>query len=58
MNYMDTKQTAEALGVSPRTLEGWRQTGEGPKFAKVGRRVLYDPEDVNAWLDASKRTKT
>ena len=39
-------ETAEVLHTSPRTLERRRLDGTGPKFVKLGRRVLYRPEDV------------
>ncbi|HBS49287.1 MAG TPA: DNA-binding protein, partial [Rhodobacteraceae bacterium] len=31
------------------TLERWRWTGEGPKFIKLGGRVIYRFEDVEAF---------
>lgn len=34
------------------TLAYWRQRGEGPKWAKLGKRVAYRETDVQAWLDA------
>ena len=43
-------ETAEVLRTSPRTLERRRLDGTGPKFAKLGGRVLYRPEDVDAWV--------
>lgn len=48
---LTTQQAAEALGVSVRTLEGWRIRGGGPPFAKLSRTVVrYLPEDLRAWL--------
>ena len=32
--------------ISPRTLERWRWTGEGPRFMKLGGRVIYRVDDV------------
>ena len=34
--------------MSPRTLERWRFTGEGPQFIKLGGRVVYRLEDIEA----------
>ena len=50
--FMRTKAVAEMLGVSPRTVEDWRSTGDGPPFQRPpGRRlVLYEPEAVAAWV--------
>lgn len=49
---------AEGLTLSPRSLEKMRTTGRGPKYIKVGRRVLYDPRDVAAWLESHKVSNT
>ena len=35
--------------LSPRTLERWRFTGEGPRFIKLGGRVIYRLEDIEAF---------
>ena len=43
-------ETAEVLRTPPRTLERRRRDGTGPKFVKLGRRCLYRPEDVDAYL--------
>jgi len=32
--------------ISPRTLERWRWLGEGPRYLKLGGRVLYRVEDI------------
>jgi hypothetical protein len=45
-------------GLSPWTLEKWRRTGRGPLFLKVGRTVLYDVEDLDRFLEESKRRST
>lgn len=43
--------------MSPRTLERWRSTGEGPPFLKIGGRCVYRVEDVEAYEAARLRTK-
>jgi predicted site-specific integrase-resolvase len=35
--------------ISHRTLERWRWTGDGPSFIKLGGRVIYRLEDVEAF---------
>jgi hypothetical protein len=35
--------------LSPRTLERWRFQGTGPQYFKVGGRVVYRLEDVEAY---------
>lgn len=46
------EQVAERTGVSVSTLRHWRHHGTGPKSARIGRRVVYRPEDVDAWIAA------
>lgn len=56
--YIDTRQAAQHLGLSFRTLEKFRFTGQGPKFYKLGRRCLYRREDLDAWASENARTST
>ena len=35
--------------ISPRTLERWRWRNEGPAYLKIGGRVAYRLEDVEAY---------
>jgi predicted DNA-binding transcriptional regulator AlpA len=38
------------LGVSKRTLQRWRQENKGPPWGKIGRRIFYDEDKLNAWI--------
>ena len=49
VRLLETIHAADELGLSPRTLEGWRRRGEGPPYLKFGRRVKYRPEDIEAY---------
>lgn len=54
-------RTAEAsryLNLSESTLEKYRLTGFGPRYAKLGRIVTYSLEDLDAWVGARIRTST
>ena len=53
--YLDTKQAAAYVGLSVKTLEKLRVTGRGPRYAKAGRRVIYDRRDLDRWVAARKR---
>ena len=35
--------------ISPRTLERWRWLGEGPRYLKIGGRVVYRLEDIETY---------
>ncbi|MDP2259954.1 MAG: helix-turn-helix domain-containing protein [Caulobacter sp.] len=56
---LTTRDAAEFLGVSPRTLEDWRLRGGGPLFCKVGARLVrYLVEDLVLFVEAGSRTNT
>jgi Helix-turn-helix domain len=46
---------AAALGIAPSTLALWRRTGKGPTVYKIGHRVMYDPTDITAWIEAQRQ---
>lgn len=50
-----TEEVAELLRTPPETVRYWRHTGKGPRSFKVGRRVLYAREDVEAFIEAARR---
>ena len=58
MQHLDQKALAERWLLSPRTLEQWRWQGKGPRFLKVGARVVYRLEDVEAFEAASLHVNT
>ena len=35
--------------ITIRTLANWRSTGEGPRYTKIGGRVLYPVDAVTEW---------
>ncbi|WP_202883567.1 helix-turn-helix domain-containing protein [Pseudomonas sp. RW10S2] len=49
--YLTNDEAADYLRLSPRTLEKQRVIGNGPKFRKFGRRVMYAVSDLDAWAD-------
>lgn len=50
--YLTTKQAAELLQVSPKTLESWRRTQmQGPPFCKLGHFVRYRLSDLEAYME-------
>jgi hypothetical protein len=42
-------QLAKRWLISERTLERWRWEGKGPAYIKIGGRVLYRIEDIEAF---------
>ena len=55
---LSTAGAATYLGLGKSTLDKWRLIGGGPKFCTLGRRVVYDPDDLDAFANARKRTST
>jgi hypothetical protein len=55
---MSEEDTANVLGMSPRTLEGKRLRGEPPPYVKLGKRVMYRPSDIAAYVNANVRHST
>ena len=50
--FIDESELAKELhGIHKRTLWRWRQAGTGPKFFRIGKRIYYKRETVNAWLE-------
>lgn len=58
IRHLNQIKLAARLNISPRTLERWRWTGEGPRFMKVGGRVVYRLEDVEGYEDSQLRNST
>jgi excisionase family DNA binding protein len=53
-----TGQAAVYTGLAKSTLEKLRVHGGGCPYMRVGRVVVYDPDDLDAWLASHKRTCT
>jgi len=48
--YLTTEQAAEYLHLAVQTLTGWRSALTGPTYSKLGGRVVYSREDLDAWV--------
>jgi predicted DNA-binding transcriptional regulator AlpA len=56
--YLRTPEAARFLSLSGRTLEKHRTYGTGPAYRKLGGRVVYSVEDLQAWADRGTVTST
>ncbi len=58
VKFLNTRQAAQYLGLSPRTLENWRQAKQkerrpnisGPEFFKIGGQARYTRQALDKWL--------
>lgn len=49
---LSQREVAVRLGVSARTVEGWRARGVGPPYLRLSARaVRYRSSDLEQWLD-------
>lgn len=55
VQHLNQIELSRRWRLSPRTLEGWRRRGQGPQYLKVGARVLYRLDDLEAYEAAQVR---
>lgn len=53
--YMEAEAAGRYIGtvdhpIPTSTLQWWRHKGKGPKYFKVGRRVMYARSDLDRFL--------
>src|SRR6266699_6908219 len=56
--YLRTPEAARFVGLSIRTLEKHRIYGTGPRYSKLGGRVVYRLEDLQAWVELGAKAST
>ena len=56
--YLKTPDAAIHLGLSARTLEKHRCYGTGPVFRRLGGRIVYAVDDLEAWAALGTRRST
>lgn len=56
--YMAISDVSAATGIAAGTLRYWRHINEGPASFKMGRRVMYRRDDVEAWIAAQRAKST
>jgi predicted DNA-binding transcriptional regulator AlpA len=49
-DLMTGEETADHLGLNPKTLQRWAREGRGPHRVRIGNRVYYFRPEVQAWL--------
>ncbi len=58
VQHLDQKHLAERWQISARTLEHWRWKGQGPRYLKIGGRVVYRLADVEAFETSNLHANT
>ena len=49
---LNTREAAHYLGIKPGTMEVWRCHGRGPRFCKIGARVVYNVSDLEEFAQS------
>lgn len=55
---LNADQVALRIGLSTSTLAKMRLSGDGPSYSKLGRRVVYRPEDIDSWISSNQVRST
>ena len=58
VKHLNQVELSRRWSLGPRTLERWRWLGEGPRFLKIGGRVVYRLEDIEAYEAEQMRDST
>ena len=48
-HHLNQVELARRWRISHRTLERWRWLRQGPRYLKIGGRVVYRLEDIEAY---------
>lgn len=56
--HLNKHQLAERWCLAPRTIDRWRWEGNGPQHLKIGGRILYRLEDIEAYEVQHLRQET
>ena len=56
MELLTIEEVAERLRVTVPTIRWLRQEGRFALAIKVGRRLMWDAQDVAAWLESQRES--
>ena len=57
--FYNEVRAAQRIDVSPRTLQKWRVTGDGPPFMQLSSRCIrYRHADLMQWAQQHRRRST
>lgn len=58
IKHLNQIELSRRWSISPRTLERWRWLGQGPRYLKIGGRVVYRLEEIEAYEAQQIRAST
>jgi predicted DNA-binding transcriptional regulator AlpA len=57
LTYLTPIQVSVKLGITKNTLVRWRKDGRGPRFVKLGGRIVYPSRELESWLESRRRVQ-
>jgi hypothetical protein len=58
-SLIDEKEAGKFLGLTHRSMQKYRQTGDGARYIMISKRCLrYRRIDLKTWADARMRSST
>lgn len=54
MAKMRVRDAAAYVGLPKSSLDKMRHFSSGPAYFKIGNVVIYDADDLDAWMNASR----
>lgn len=52
--YVDQRECGGVLCRTEKCLAAWRARGYGPAYHRIGNRVMYDLDDIVAFINGTK----
>lgn len=54
--FIDAKSAAARIGIHDKTLSNWRveQRTNQPPFYKLGTKIMYKIDEIDAWLESQR----
>ena len=52
---LNTDEAADFLRVRPNTLAVWRTKSVGPRYARLGRKIIYTKADLKDFVQLNRR---
>jgi hypothetical protein len=58
-DHLTPRDAAKYIGLAPTTMAKIRcRSNDGPRFMRLGRKILYARSDLDTWLAARRASST
>jgi hypothetical protein len=56
--WLSPKEASLVYGIGFSTFAKWRLQGAGPAYTKLGSKILYNRDDIDAFLKSKRAVNT